>query len=190
MRRAMIDGPIGLLEVVLNVPEAPPAGIALIAHPHSQQGGTLDAGRADAGQDVFRDGLRRRALQFPRVGASGGTFDEGIGNRRRARRACLCAGDRLGNALPIVLAGFSVRLHVQTRVANGLSAAAGAGRSCGSPLRRGVRSRRYHRHSRRRGRRGAASRRVRVGAAVQGLPVVVFPDAWHFFMAACRNCSA
>ena len=41
-RRVTIDGPAGPLEVVHNVPEAPYAGIALVAHPNPVQGGTLD----------------------------------------------------------------------------------------------------------------------------------------------------
>ena len=39
--RHLIDGPAGPLEVLLNLPESP-RGIALCAHPHPQQGGTLD----------------------------------------------------------------------------------------------------------------------------------------------------
>jgi alpha/beta superfamily hydrolase len=40
--RFTIDGPAGALEIALNVPAHAPRGIALVAHPHPQQGGTLD----------------------------------------------------------------------------------------------------------------------------------------------------
>ena len=40
--RLTIDGPAGPIEVVWNVPDQQLAGIALIAHPHPLQGGTLD----------------------------------------------------------------------------------------------------------------------------------------------------
>ena len=75
-------------------------------------------GRADARQDVLRAGLRRRALQFPR--------------RRRSRPARSTTASakpttrsprsptratRFGEALPVVLAGFSFGTFVQTRVA-------------------------------------------------------------------------
>ena len=40
--RSTIDGAAGALEVVCNVPDTPLSGIALIAHPHPLQGGTLD----------------------------------------------------------------------------------------------------------------------------------------------------
>jgi alpha/beta superfamily hydrolase len=41
-RRAVIDGPAGPLELVANVPDAAPAGLALVAHPLPTHGGTLD----------------------------------------------------------------------------------------------------------------------------------------------------
>ncbi|HEY2967869.1 MAG TPA: hypothetical protein VGK75_05810, partial [Casimicrobiaceae bacterium] len=44
--RVTVAGPAGALEVALNAPAHPPdklpRGIALVAHPHPLQGGTLD----------------------------------------------------------------------------------------------------------------------------------------------------
>jgi len=37
-----IDGPAGLLEVVIEEPAHAPVGLAVIAHPHPLQGGTMD----------------------------------------------------------------------------------------------------------------------------------------------------
>ncbi len=40
--RVVIDGPAGPLEVVCNAPSTARRGIALVAHPHPLQGGSLD----------------------------------------------------------------------------------------------------------------------------------------------------
>ena len=65
--RYTIEGPAGALEVALNVPAHAPRGIALVAHPHPLQGGTLDNKVAQTLAKTFlRAGLRRDALQLPR----------------------------------------------------------------------------------------------------------------------------
>jgi alpha/beta superfamily hydrolase len=118
----MIDGPTGPLEVVLNVPDAP-AGVALVTHPHSQQGGTLDNKVAQTlAKTFFALGYGAVRFNFRGVGASGGTFDEGIGETDDALAVLAYAQEALGNALPIVLAGFSFGAFVQTRVAKRVSA--------------------------------------------------------------------
>jgi alpha/beta superfamily hydrolase len=122
-RRATIDGPTGPLEVVLNIPEAPPRGIALVAHPHSQQGGTLDNKVVQTlAKTFFALGHAVARFNFRGVGASGGTFDEGIGETDDALAVLAYAQGSLGNALPIVLAGFSFGSYVQTRVAKRVAA--------------------------------------------------------------------
>jgi len=119
----MIDGPIGPLEVVQNVPEAPPAGIALIAHPHSQQGGTLDNKVVQTlAKTFFALGYGVARFNFRGVGASAGTFDEGNGETEDALAVLAHAQASLGNTLPIVLAGFSFGAFVQTRVARRVTA--------------------------------------------------------------------
>ena len=40
--RMSIAGPAGALELALNLPAQAPRGIALVAHPHPLQGGTMD----------------------------------------------------------------------------------------------------------------------------------------------------
>ena len=163
----MIDGPTGPLEVVLNVPEAPPAGIALVTHPHSQQGGTLDNKVVQTlAKTFFALGYGVARFNFRGVGQSGGTFDDGIGETDDALAVLAYAQGSLGDTLPIVLAGFSFGSFVQTRVAQRVSAQRLV--LVGPAVRRfagGGRARRYHRHSWRGGRRRAARRRVRLGAA-------------------------
>jgi uncharacterized protein len=119
----MIDGPTGPLEIVLNVPETPPAGIALVTHPHSQQGGTLDNKVVQTlAKTLFALGYGVARFNFRGVGASAGVFDEGHGETDDALAVLAHAQASLGAALPIVLAGFSFGAFVQTRVARRVSA--------------------------------------------------------------------
>ena len=118
IRRTTIDGPAGALEVVLNVPEGPPAGIALVAHPHSQQGGTLDNKVVQTlAKTFFALGYAAVRFNFRGVGHSGGAFDDGIGETDDALTVLAYARETFGTELPIVLAGFSFGSYVQTRVA-------------------------------------------------------------------------
>ena len=117
-RRTTIDGPAGALEIVVNAPEAPPAGIALVAHPHSQQGGTLDNKVVQTlAKTFFALGYASVRFNFRGVGHSGGAFDDGIGETDDALTVLAWAREAFGTELPVVLAGFSFGSYVQTRVA-------------------------------------------------------------------------
>ena len=117
-RRVGIDGPTGPLEVVLNAPETTPAGIALVAHPHSLQGGTLDNKVVQTlAKTFYALGYAVVRFNFRGVGGSGGTFDDGVGETDDALTVLAYARGALGDALPIVLAGFSFGSFVQSRVA-------------------------------------------------------------------------
>ena len=117
-RRTTIDGPAGALEVVVNAPEAPPAGIALVTHPHSQQGGTLDNKVVQTlARTFFALGYAAVRFNFRGVGLSGGAFDDGIGETDDALTVLAWARETFGTELPVVLAGFSFGSYVQTRVA-------------------------------------------------------------------------
>ncbi len=122
-RRTRIDGPAGPLEVLLNVPESAPAGIALVAHPHSQQGGTLDNKVVQTlAKTFFALGYAVVRFNFRGVGESAGAFDDGVGETDDALAVLAYAKETLGDALPVVLAGFSFGSFVQTRVAQRVSA--------------------------------------------------------------------
>jgi len=117
----IIDGPAGPLQVVLNVPEAP-TGIALIAHPHPQQGGTLDNKVVQTlAKTFFALGHVAVRFNFRGVGQSVGTFDDGNGETDDALAALAFAQARFHFAKP-VLAGFSFGSFVQTRVAQRIEA--------------------------------------------------------------------
>jgi len=111
----LIDGPAGPLEVALDVPQHAPCGIALVAHPHPQQGGTLAKTFHALGYAAVR-------FNFRGVGRSAGAFDDGIGETEDALAALAHARGRFGGELPVALAGFSFGSYVQTRVAHTVSA--------------------------------------------------------------------
>lgn len=119
----LIDGPAGPLEVALNVPQHAPCGIALVAHPHPLQGGTLDNKIVQTLAKTFHAlGYAAVRVNFRGVGRSAGAFDDGIGETDDALAALAHARGRFGDALPVALAGFSFGSYVQTRVAQTVSA--------------------------------------------------------------------
>ena len=124
--RHTIAGPAGALEIAQNVPANAPRGIALVAHPHPQQGGTLDNKVAQTLAKTFHAlGYAAIRFNFRGVGQSEGVFDDGEGEAADALAALAFARSRFdaaGNALPVVLAGFSFGAFVQTRVAQSVSA--------------------------------------------------------------------
>jgi alpha/beta superfamily hydrolase len=121
-RRSSIAGPAGALEVALNVPEGPVRGIALVAHPHPLQGGTLDNKVVQTLAKTFAAlGYAAARFNFRGVGQSDGQFDDGIGETDDALAALAAAKLEFGE-LPVVLAGFSFGSYVQTRVAHAIAA--------------------------------------------------------------------
>ena len=121
-RRSAIAGPAGTLEVAFNVPDGALRGIALIAHPHPLQGGTLDNKVVQTLAKTFA-ALAYAAVRFNfrGVGESEGQFDNGIGETDDALAALAAAKLEFGE-LPVVLAGFSFGSYVQTRVAHAVAA--------------------------------------------------------------------
>ncbi len=78
--RFVVDGPAGALEIVVNAPPQTPRGIALVAHPHPQQGGTLDNKVAQTlAKTFFGLGYAAVRFNFRGVGQSEGAFDDGAG---------------------------------------------------------------------------------------------------------------
>jgi len=121
--RLTVDGPAGALEVVCNVPDTPLSGIALIAHPHPLQGGTLDNKVVQTlAKTFFALGYAAVRFNFRGVGGSAGAFDDGMGETDDALIVLAQAKAKFGDALPVVLAGFSFGSFVQTRVAKAMDA--------------------------------------------------------------------
>lgn len=111
-----IDGPAGRLEAAATLPSCECRGIALVAHPHSVYGGTMDNKVVTTLTKTFsRLGLAAFRLNFRGVGQSAGEFDQGIGETEDMLALAGHAARELGN-LPVTLAGFSFGGYVQTRV--------------------------------------------------------------------------
>jgi alpha/beta superfamily hydrolase len=120
-----VDGPAGRIDVAVDRPEGGPArGLAVVAHPHPLYGGTRE--------NKVVQTLARALLvlghvcwrpDFRGVGASAGTYDEGRGETEDllAVVAAARAAEPGGDALPLVLAGFSFGSAVQSRVARRLA---------------------------------------------------------------------
>lgn len=118
--RTTIAGPAGALEMALNLPAKSPRGIALVAHPHPLQGGSLDNKVAQTLAKTFVAlGYASIRLNFRGVGKSAGEFDDGAGETDDALAALEFAKAQFPNlaTAPPVLAGFSFGSYVQVRVA-------------------------------------------------------------------------
>jgi uncharacterized protein len=120
--RIVVAGPAGALEMVVNAPAPGVRGIALVAHPHPQQGGTLDNKVVQTlAKTFFALGYAAVRFNFRGVGKSEGAFADGIGETDDALAALAHATARFGE-IPVVLAGFSFGSFVQTRVAGTVAA--------------------------------------------------------------------
>lgn len=111
-----------MLETVINDPGEKRSGIALIAHPHPQFGGTLENKVVQTVAKAFFE-LDYCALRpnLRGVGESQGRYDEGKGETQDMLAVAEYAKGQFGY-LPLVLAGFSFGAFVQSRVIKHLPA--------------------------------------------------------------------
>lgn len=113
--RDSVAGPAGAIECAIDLPAGEPRGTAVICHPHPQAGGTLDNKVVQTLARAFLQlGWRSVRFNFRGVGASAGTWGEGVGEIDDALaviRAQVPAG------APFVLAGFSFGAYVASQVA-------------------------------------------------------------------------
>lgn len=122
LERYTIPGPSGQLEVALNLPHEPYAGVALIAHPNPVEGGTLDNKVVHTlAKTFFALSYVTVRFNYRGVAASEGVFDNGNGETDDALAALAHARGRFGD-LPIVLAGFSFGAFIASRVAKTVTA--------------------------------------------------------------------
>jgi alpha/beta superfamily hydrolase len=117
--RDTLAGPAGTLECAIDDTAAPPAGLAVVCHPHPQHGGTMDNKVAQTLARAFVQlGFRCVRFNYRGVGASEGTWDHGRGEVddalsviATARAAPAVAGQ------PLLLAGFSFGAYVASQAA-------------------------------------------------------------------------
>lgn len=116
-QRLSLAGAVGEIEVALDMPQTPPCGLALIAHPHPLFGGTLDNKVVQTLARAFLAlGYVTARPNFRGVGDTAGSYDEGRGERDDL---ILVAESLLRehSLSKLVLAGFSFGSFVQTGVA-------------------------------------------------------------------------
>jgi uncharacterized protein len=121
-QKFLIDGPVGKIEVALDVPDGAPRGIALVAHPHPLFGGTMDNKVAQTlARTLVQLGYRTYRSNFRGVGQTEGEHDNGIGERDDLRALIAYMRDEPGQRdMPLVLAGFSFGTVVLSHVAAAL----------------------------------------------------------------------
>ena len=120
--RVEVDGPAGRIEAVITDPGEDRRGYALIAHPHSLHGGTLDNKVVQTLAKAFHAlGYAAVRLNFRGVGGSDGVFDDGRGELEDLLAVERFASERFGN-IETVLAGFSFGSFVAASAAEQLDA--------------------------------------------------------------------
>ena len=113
-----IDGPVGGLEALLDIPaEQEPTAAVVVCHPHPQHGGTMHNKVAHTLARAFV-GLGYAALRFNFRGTEGseGEYDEGVGELDDAKAALAWLRQRYPQ-LPTWIAGFSFGAAIAVRAA-------------------------------------------------------------------------
>jgi uncharacterized protein len=115
-----VDGPAGRIEVVITDPGEDRKGYAVIAHPHSLHGGTLDNKVVQTLAKAFHAlGYAAVRFNFRGVGKSDGIYDEGRGELDDLLAVDRFARGRFGN-IELILAGFSFGSFVAASAAEQL----------------------------------------------------------------------
>ena len=120
MKKFSITGPAGNLEGIAHLPDGEPQAIAVVAHPLPTMGGTMENKVVTTLAKTFTElGFATLRFNFRSVGASEGTFDRGNGEVEDTLAVIAHAKEIFGE-LPLVLSGFSFGGYVQARVAQHL----------------------------------------------------------------------
>jgi uncharacterized protein len=114
----IIDGPVGPLEISFVAPsDHAPKALVLICHPLPTHGGTMDN---KVVQTLAKAFIERNCavvrFNFRGVGASAGTFNDGIGETEDAAAALAYARTQVALDTPLIAAGFSFGCFVQSRL--------------------------------------------------------------------------
>jgi len=123
--RAMIQGPAGALELLVDTPELavgqPLRGVAVIAHPHPLYGGTMDNKVVQTlARALVQSGWKAVRFNFRGVGASQGFYDEGRGELQDLLAVVDQYATLDGVPTALALAGFSFGAFVISQAAEQL----------------------------------------------------------------------
>ena len=115
LKTFQIDGPEGNLEGITHLPNDEPRAIAVVAHPLPTMGGTMDNKVVTTLAKTYAElGFAALRFNFRGVGASEGTFDSGNGEVEDTLAVIDSAQQAFGD-LPLVLSGFSFGGYVAAR---------------------------------------------------------------------------
>jgi uncharacterized protein len=115
---SLIAGPGGPLEISFAAPAGrDPKALVLICHPLPTQGGTMDNKVVQTLAKAFAEmDCAVMRFNFRGVGASVGSFDEGIGETDDAAAALAYARLQIPPSTMLIAAGFSFGCFVQSRL--------------------------------------------------------------------------
>ncbi|RZT36665.1 hypothetical protein EV147_3327 [Cupriavidus agavae] len=121
--RQFIAGPAGQIEMLADLPEGVPRGIAVVAHPHPSQGGSAEHKIPQLlARTLQAHGFATLRPNYRGVGQSEGTYDDGNGETDDVLAVIRhLQAERPG--LPLALAGFSFGAFIQTRAVQQLAQA-------------------------------------------------------------------
>jgi alpha/beta superfamily hydrolase len=115
-KKFYLTGHAGKMECLLDLPEAPPRGIALVAHPHPLYGGTMENKVAQTLARTFVSlGYATARFNFRGVGESEGVHDNGVGEVDDME-IMLAHMQEQYPGLPVALTGFSFGTFVQAQL--------------------------------------------------------------------------
>lgn len=102
-----IAGPVGVLQVLEELPDSEPQAVAVICHPHPLHGGNLNNKIVHQLARTFNDmGAVSVRFNFRGVGGSEGGYDEGRGELQDLLAVVAWVAQRW-HGLPLWLGGFS-----------------------------------------------------------------------------------
>jgi alpha/beta superfamily hydrolase len=118
--KVIFAGPAGQLEGMLHLPEGEPCAIAVVAHPLPTMGGTMGNKIVTTLARTFAElGFAALRFNFRGVGTSDGVFDSGNGEVEDVLAVVQHARDAFGHQ-PLILSGFSFGGYVAARAAQHL----------------------------------------------------------------------
>ncbi len=111
-------GSAGILEGIVHMPDDVPCGLAVVAHPLPTMGGTMDNKVVVTLAKTFAElGCVAVRFNFRGVGASEGKFTGGDGEEQDIVDVVHFAQEQFGEELPLILSGFSFGGYVAARTA-------------------------------------------------------------------------
>ena len=120
LHKFLIAGTAGKLEGITHLPDETPRAIAVVAHPLPTMGGTMENKIVTTLAKTFVElGFAALRFNFRGVGHSEGDFDEGDGEVEDVLAVVRHARQEHGD-LPLILAGFSFGGYIQARAAQRL----------------------------------------------------------------------